>query len=1102
MDHAKNADSFLINNNNSNNEYLSDSCSDSSVEEEENNTISRDNFQTSELNNIKESMKQNKLLYPGYSSQIVLKSIIKHILLHSHTIKATNLNGLDEDDDTFIKIAMFKLIVKANLSSSELNEVVNTFRLIIKRFNKDITIPLNNPEDYMRHLHQEITRHFFMPTSLYICKKNVAIYGSSFQRNCNNNMRCVYCNEIHKNNDMERVLYSPLLPRIINMIKCNIYQKTCSVYSYDEVMKIINTHHLFNDYRLAGHFIYNGIPSDDDRKYYESNSKYVNDINLCYAMREYKNEIEKAKADIILFCGIFTDEFAVYNKSIFGSHSLLTSVGIRLLNLKDYKYSDAHFCIPITFCPSSFLQTIIQLLYQEFEVLINGYLLEYNNTMIKVQCLPLNFTFDYKGGSVIGGSSSSSNKFCNWCSITIERNLSNFHGGIQFLRNIIHKHYEVKKDVLKVYIREKGILIDTIPCSCLQTEYKCNPVNFYCESEYNNIRTPCNTSLNILKEYHSIPLLLSNHNNVSNQLCNKLSIQTNLCHPLKRNDKEKNVEKLKDDYTKKVLHLQEIDKQKLNGNVLSLYPSIKISRVYGINPDSLHLNLNLSKEYYSYLFNVISSSISNIGSKILAQENTRPIPISLSPENIGIIKTRLSNIHSFDYFPKNKFIDIINPTFFFNLNSKDKFVSFTKYLLPLMHDYTYNDSKLFIFLEELFSVLNNFMSNNIPYELNALLLFKKNIYLTLYKLECCMPKELISTQDHIIIHLFMSILYMCLPTFQYTYTNERFFGLSGMSCRTKRSPGQHILIKMMAREYVEYSLFSQNSKNNESQDNDIFDYYDINCGSYSLHDICNKPEPTREILLSIMYTLLTSNNNDFNKCINDKFFKSRQLSSANIWDTIMFDENKRNKILIWFKVIYEKEIECYRSIRYQNGTSFSTYTHNDIYDHDNSWMSFYLIRNGVPEIQICRCKYLYKYNNTILSIVDYYINAKLSHGKLYAFIEDSNYSLLDVFHTTEDYPNFLAITYGCINLETIIHMNMIVHEISSSYSKRNNSDPDFRQDNHSKSRKYKHDRYTTSITRERDIGCSDEYLTTTFSFVNSSYDFYYPYLQSVVNNIS
>ncbi|KAK8799602.1 hypothetical protein WA158_006150 [Blastocystis sp. Blastoise] len=727
---------------------------------------------------------------------------------------------------------------------------------------------------------------------------------------------------------MERVLYSPLIPRITNMIKCSVYQNVCSVYKYNEVIEIINTHHLFEDDRLIGHYIYNGIPNDNDRNYYKSQYKYVNDIHLCCAMKQYKDIIEKVKADIILFCGIFTDEFSVYNRSIQGSHVLLNSVGIRILNLKSNKSSESQFCIPITFCPPSYLHTLIQFLYEEFEILINGYTIQYNDSSIKIQCLPINYTFDYKGGSVIGGSSSASNSFCNWCSISIERSLSMLHSGIQFLDEIIKRHYKIINTESELHINEKNITIDSIPISCLQIQYKSTPVSFYHESlnsnnnnHYNCISLYTKKSSNCTSKDIHQPRL----NKLKNKYTKKQSNPIYLSNSTRNGDLHIVENSLKKNYEKDILHyvdISEVDKKK---NVIELYPCIKISRVYGLNPDSLHLNINLSKEYYTYLFNNSTNYLSQTASHILNNENSGTNCISLNENNINILKVRLNSIHSFKSFNKNGFCDILNPSFFSNLNGKNKFIAFSKYIIPLMHDYTYHDSKLIVFLENLFSILNNVMAINIPYDLNCLLEFKKRIYLTLYKIEKCMPKELITTQDHILIHLLTSILYICVPSFQYTYTNERFFGISGRICSTKRSPGSHVLLKMISREVIEYTLFSKEIKNGMSTGDDIYDCYDINCGSYTFENPSEKPKSSREILLSIIYILLVNNDDDFNKLINNEFFKELYMASNDIWERLMYNRELCQRILIWFKHIYENEFTSYDSIKYRNGTSFRCY---------------------------------------------------------------------------------------------------------------------------------------------------------------------------------
>ncbi|KAK8791889.1 hypothetical protein WA158_005266 [Blastocystis sp. Blastoise] len=836
---------------------------------------------------------------------------------YENSQKELYFNGVSNyNDDTFIKVSIFNYVVKTNASSTDLNVFLETLRSFMGRFNNNysINLPIGNTQDYIRSLYHDIPNKFFTPTYLYVCKQNTAIYGSSFQRNINGSMKCIYCGTVHKKEEMERVLYSPLISRITNMIKCNIYQSVCSVYKYNEVMEIINSHHLFEDDRLIGHYIYNGIPNDNDRNYYKSQYKYVNDIHLCCAMKQYKDIIEKVKADIILFCGIFTDEFSVYNRSIKGSHVLLNAVGIRILNLKSNKSSESQFCVPISFCPPSYLQTIIQFLYEEFEILINGYTIQYNDSLIKIQCLPINYTFDYKGGSVIGGASSTSNNFCNWCSISVERSLSMLHSGIQFLDEIIKRNYKIINAKTKLHIKENDKIIDSIPISCLQIQYKSTPVSFYHESlnsnninNYNCISVCTKKSSMCISTSVHCPRLKQKKNVCSKKKLNPiyLSVSTNNC------DLSLDGKSFKTDYKKNILHLLDISKVDKKKNIIELYPCIRISRVYGLNPDSLHLNINLSKEYYTYLLNNSTSYLSQTGLQVLNNENSTTHPISLNDKNINILKTRLDSIHSFKSFNKNNFCDILNPTFFSNLNGTNKFIAFSKYIIPLMHDYTYHDSKLVVFLENIFSILNNVMAVNIPYDLNCLLEFKKFIYLTLYKLEKCMPKELITTQDHILIHLLTSILYICVPSFQYTYTNERFFGISGRICSTKRSPGSHVLLKMISREVIEYSVFSKEMKNEMSTDDNIHDCYDINCGSYSFENPSEKPKPSREILLSIIYTLLVNNDDDFNKLINNEFFEKINMASNDIWEMLMYDKHLCQRILLWFKHIFENEFTCY-----------------------------------------------------------------------------------------------------------------------------------------------------------------------------------------------
>ncbi|KAK8799604.1 hypothetical protein WA158_006152, partial [Blastocystis sp. Blastoise] len=182
-----------------NNDYQIDSSFD--YDEEEINEINNSQIELSDVEEIKEDIKQFKKIYYGYSPRILLKSIILHIISRCNSQKELYFNDLSNDsDDTFIKVSIFNYMVKTNASSADLGVFIETLRSFMNRFNNDysIELPIRNTQDYIRSLYHDIPNRFFIPTYLYVCKQNTAIYGFSFQRNINDSMKCIYCDSVHK----------------------------------------------------------------------------------------------------------------------------------------------------------------------------------------------------------------------------------------------------------------------------------------------------------------------------------------------------------------------------------------------------------------------------------------------------------------------------------------------------------------------------------------------------------------------------------------------------------------------------------------------------------------------------------------------------------------------------------------------------------------------------------------------------------------------------------------------------------------------------------------------------------------------------------------
>ncbi|KAK8813350.1 hypothetical protein WA158_003615 [Blastocystis sp. Blastoise] len=535
-------------------------------------------------------------------------------------------------------------------------------------------------------------------------------------------------NSICEVKSSRRITIVPIIPRIRQMLKSKTMIQDISFYKKEDILSIINSDQ-------------NSIPDD---------------IPLFLRSITYKKYIERLleNGDILLAFSFTCDGISVFSHSSSDYNRSSFPLLIKLLNYNIKRNYDKRSFWTYAITSEYHSWPIMSIIVEEFKQLSKGIEMDImiNNTIQKrkVVGILLNVYGDYAAMTAIGCFSGPSSIFpCRCCELEIGRTDEHFHEGIKCSFGSVSNLIDKSNDNNQINeIRFPIIIKNPVYISFF--------ILLYTDIVISTTIILKDTSCLLPRIIKSIPLEYIYNDAFEMKQYNQRTMDTirtqrSLCE---ENESYMGVKK-------KCCPFESI-------------PLFDISASFSI--DTMHLFNNIVTLFLSLLFGFNSEHYSSLVSK---DSNTEGVEVvnkyCLSKENMNILNTRIINLNTLYNKYEYEFRLIMNKKKISCVSSHTRIFFFSVILPLITHDFNIEDSSIILLIDPLATIIREVEYDKLFMFNNNIEILRKQCYLFNFLCEVLLPREIINSQIHLLLHLADSIQSVGSYSYGCTYESERFY---------------------------------------------------------------------------------------------------------------------------------------------------------------------------------------------------------------------------------------------------------------------------------------------------------------------------------------